>query len=185
MAQWLRIHLPMEETQCLRNQAAVVPLSLRRVRASQPFPPSGLTFQFEEEAIPASWPGPGGSPVPEGMKRPYRCKGHCAASPTGNPRPACSFPASAMFLFLAWAAAARLSIGAANQSESELTQGPPSPRVEANGQAPETRVGVGRMGSRGCPLVKGVALHLEHLLIVEGKVVVTSTLKWNCDAYKW
>lgn len=90
-----------------------------------------------------------------------------------------------MFLFLAWAAAARLSIGAANQSESELTQVPPSPRVEANGQAPETRVGVGRMGSWGCPLVKGVALDLEHLLIVEGKVVVTSTLKWNCDAYKW
>ena len=91
-----------------------------------------------------------------------------------------------MFLFLAWAAAARLSIGAANQSESELTQGPPSPRVEANGQAPETRVRVGRMGSRGCPLVKGVALDLEHLLMVVGKVVlVTSTLKWNCDAYKW
>ena len=99
-----------------------------------------------------------------------------------------------MFPFLAWAAAARLSIGAANQSESEMTQGPPSPRVEANGQAPETRVRVGRVGSREggagrelrCPLVKGVVLDPGHLLILVGEVVlVTSTFKRDCDAYKW
>lgn len=155
------------------------------VRAPQPFPPSGLTFHVGEEAIPASWPGPGGSPVPEGMKRPYRCKGHCAASPARNPRLACSFPASAMFLFLAWAAAARLSIGAASQSESEMTQDPPSPRVEANGQTPETRVRVGRVGSCVCPLVKGVVLDLGHLILVGKVVLVTSTFKWDCDAYKW
>lgn len=59
-------------------------------------PASGLTFHVGGEALPASGPGPDGSPVPRGMKRPYRCRGHRAASPPGRQRPARVPPASAM-----------------------------------------------------------------------------------------
>lgn len=105
------------------------------VSASRLFPPSGLTFHVREEAVPSPWPGPGGSPVPEGMKRPYRCRGHWVAPPPGNARPAGSFPASAMFSFPTCTAGGHLPICAANQSGSETAQSPPPPLVEANGQA--------------------------------------------------